>query len=665
MITAEDSANQLEQQPTSLRAAFTPRVFVIASVLLFGAVLWVRHSELLVHTINLTESTPPVPAIAALLLLAALHPALSRLGRHLSLTRREMVLIYFFVAIGSMMASLGVMRMVVPCATVPFYFATPDNNMELLQPHIPQWLRPTDPEVIRTLWEATEGPVPWRAWVRPILHWTLFLTLLWGTMLCLTVLLRKPWVENERLAFPLLYLPLDMTEGVEGEAQGIPFFRDPLMWIGFALAVAFNVINIVNSLNPAVPAPGRRYDIGALFTERPWSALRPLSFDYRPEIVGLGYLVSLEVAFSVWVFAIAERLANVVMVAFRGDVPGFPFPQEQGAGAYLLMAALLLWRIRGHIGGACKALLGMQRPVRDPQDPFAPRWALLGTILGGAGILLWCHIAGMKVLAAAIYFVFLFGFAITYLRVRCETGTPSTWLFPFYQARKMPVALLGAERWLQLTGPTTMTIWAMLYFLSRGFFFSSTAYALEGYRVAEELRARARDWALAGMVAVVLGLLMAWWMHLDTYYEYGGNVVESGGVAGGPRTRMTVNEYRSTAGLLVRPTGPDRPRSMAMGVGALITGALVLARMRFLRFPLHPLGYAMAGAFSSQIWGGFFTIWLLKGAILRFGGVRLYKRLTPAFIGLALGHFFTMGIAWAAIGGRFGVAAERARVWFT
>ena len=87
--------------------------------------------------------------------------------------------------------------------------------------------------------------------------------------------------------------------------------------------------------------------------------------------------------------------------------------------------------------------------------------------------------------------------------------------------------------------------------------------------------------------------------------------------------------------------------------------------VHYLRFPLHPLGYAMAAAFSSQIWGGFFAVWLVKGAILRFGGVRMYKRLTPMFIGLALGHFFTMGIAWAAIGSYFGQAAERARVWFT
>jgi len=653
-------------QQAGARRALTPRALAIGTALLFGAVLWVRHSELLVHTINLTESTPPVPAIAALLLLVILRPLLARLGRWMSLTRREMVLVYFFVAIGSMMPSLGVLRMVIPCATVPYYFATAENNYEVLQPHVPEWLRPTDPEAVRTLWEGTEGPVPWAQWAAPIAHWTLFIALLWATALCLTVLVRRPWVEDERLAFPLLYLPLDMTEGSAAAQPDHPtFFRDPIMWIGFLLAVAFNVVNIVNSLNPGVPAPGRSFNIGQLFTERPWSALQPLTLDYRPEILGLGYMVSLEVAFSVWVFALAQRLANVVAVGGGADIAGFPFAQEQGAGAYLLMAALLLWRARRQIGGALRALLGRAAPVQSVGDPCAPRWALVGLVAGMIAVVAWCRAAGMNALAAAAYLVVLLGFALTYFRIRAETGTPSTWLFPFYQARKLPVYLLGAERWLTIGGPATMTVWAMLFFLSRGFLFSSTAYALEGYRAADELRARARDWALAGLLAVVLGLLMAWWMHLDTYYEFGGNVVESGGISGGPRTALAIREYQEMASSIVRPTGPDRQRSIASGMGALIAGVLVLLRTRFLRFPLHPLGYAMAAAYSGQIWGGFFAIWLVKGAILRFGGVRTYKRLTPASIGLALGHFFTMGIAWAAIGGRYGIAAERARVWFT
>lgn len=133
----------------------------------------------------------------------------------------------------------------------------------------------------------------------------------------------------------------------------------------------------------------------------------------------------------------------------------------------------------------------------------------------------------------------------------------------------------------------------------------------------------------------------------------------------GPRTGLTIREYQATAADLIKPSRPDNSRRAAVAVGGVIAGVLVLARSVHLRFPLHPLGYAMAAAYSYQIWGGFFVVWVLKSLIFKLGGVRMYKRLTPAFIGLALGHFFTMGIAWAIIGSFYGVAAERARVWFT
>jgi hypothetical protein len=51
---------------------------------------------------------------------------------------------------------------------------------------------------------------------------------------CLSVILRKQRAENEALSFPLLKLPLELTEGMEAEGGRVPpFFRNPAMWNGF------------------------------------------------------------------------------------------------------------------------------------------------------------------------------------------------------------------------------------------------------------------------------------------------------------------------------------------------------------------------------------------------------------------------------------------------
>src|SRR2546430_11641213 len=63
----------------------------------------------------------------------------------------------------------------------------------------------------------------------------------------LMLLLRRQWVQNERLSFPLLYLPLALTaEGKEGFG---PIFRQPLMWWGIGAAAAWNALNIWHALD--------------------------------------------------------------------------------------------------------------------------------------------------------------------------------------------------------------------------------------------------------------------------------------------------------------------------------------------------------------------------------------------------------------------------------
>ena len=51
----------------------------------------------------------------------------------------------------------------------------------------------------------------WEPWLGPFLAWLVFMMTLYFVMVCMLVLLRKQWVENEKLAFPLTILPLEMT----------------------------------------------------------------------------------------------------------------------------------------------------------------------------------------------------------------------------------------------------------------------------------------------------------------------------------------------------------------------------------------------------------------------------------------------------------------------
>ena len=50
-----------------------------------------------------------------------------------------------------------------------------------------------------------------RGWLQPMVWWTIFLTVLAFVMLCTNTIIRKQWIERERLTYSLIDLPFEMT----------------------------------------------------------------------------------------------------------------------------------------------------------------------------------------------------------------------------------------------------------------------------------------------------------------------------------------------------------------------------------------------------------------------------------------------------------------------
>ena len=72
--------------------------------------------------------------------------------------------------------------------------------------------------------------------------------------------------------------------------------------------------------------------------------------------------------------------------------------------------------------------------------------------------------------------------------------------------------------------------------------------------------------------------------------------------------------------------------------------------MRSAFCPFHPAGYLISGEQSTmgRLWFSIFIAWSLKNILLKVGGIRLYRRLFPLFLGLILGEFIVGG-AWVLI----------------
>ena len=649
---ARAAAADMPEAPRTARG-LTLRSMIIAVVLLIAANVWTKYAALVTLSSQVAMSVPPIPALMGLILLLAVRP----IGAAFRLSRRELLFVYVFLTLSVALTSGGALREFMPEMTALQYFATPENGWAEFAEHVPSWLAPTDADVIRGYYEGSEAGVPWRHWIVPLGSWSLLFLLLLGSLLCVALLFYDEWSERERLAFQLTEIPLSMTAPHEPGRKIPLLWADPVMWIGFGLAAVYNGLNILHAFNPGVQALGLSYPLGGLFTERPWSALSDVTFEYRPEVLGLGYLMPQEVVVSTLVFYGVLKLEGVGALALGYDIPRFPHAYSQASGSFVAMALILIFIARHRLLEIFQdALAGRGRTDRT--------WAAWGLIIGLLGIFVWCRAAGMSALTAVMFFGVLLLMALTYARIRAETGLPLQWGYPVSRANMMLTSCFGTDLFKRHGGVQSLTIYYMSWFLTRGYLPNLSAYHFEGLRIANEGGIRRREMVLTLLLALVLGMAVSYCVQLGAYYDYGANFLEGGTHGGGMRVAaarygFTLLKQASATGIKL-----DMGETLATIWGIAVTIALTMVRARVARFPLHHLGFVIGVTRGYRAWGPLLLAAMLKSVAIRLGGVSLYRRLVPAAIGVVLGHFVVAGGLWSIAALFGGEAFRRYQVWF-
>lgn len=637
--------------------AITVRACLCALILLVVANIWMLYAELVTLSAQVTMSVPPIPALMGLIVLLAVRP----LGRWLHLSRRELLFIYIFLTLSVALTSGGALREFLPELTVLQYFATPENGWAQYVVHQPDWLFPKDPEIIRAYYEGGEMALPWRHWLLPLASWSGFFLILLGTLLCVALLFYDDWAEREKLIFPVTELPLAMTAPQDLAHRIPPFWRDPVMWIGFGLAAVHNGLNILHAFNPAVPALGFSYGFDKIFTERPWSVLGEVTIFHRPEVLGFAYLMPQDVVVSSLIFyglILAEGIGAVMM---GYDIPRFPHLESQAAGAFVSFALILIWMSRKSLLESFRGAFGGDPEARQP---FLKKLAVWGLCVGLVAIYWFWTAAGMAPLTIFIFFGLLLLIALTYARIRAQAGLPEQWAYPVTQAVLMPQAIFGSALNRAAGGIPNLTIYYSAWFLARGYLPNLSAYHFEGLHIGESGGLRRREVVTSLLAAVVLGMAVSLAVQLHAGYSFGANFLEGGTHGGGMRVadaRYGFNMLKDAATVGIKPI----PTEFGAAVfGFFITIGLTILRAQFARFPLNHLGYIIGTTRGYRTWGGLLFAAIIKAIAVRLGGVGLYRRLIPGAIGLILGHFVLAGGVWS-IAALFGGEAFRLyQVWF-
>lgn len=564
-------------------------------------------------------------------LVAVVNPLLGLIGRRLRLERSELLVVFVAALLASSVVTWGLVGQLLPIMTGAGYYATPENHWEdLLSMHTAGWLVVSDEAATREFYEGTragEG-VPWRPWLLPLGAWALFVAALAATSIGLMILVHRQWIEHERLVYPLMWLPVEMA-GDEGGASLWPsLLRNRLLWIGALVAIVPSVVIGLRHYYPVVPDLKLRFDtILPLQRER---VLLRMWTNFM--VVAFAYLINADLGLSLWFFALFSALQTPVLRLMGVSVgakeiysSGSLAVSNQAMGAMIFLVGASLWAARGDIARGFAALLGGARGTDARPTAAAGAVCLAG---GLVGMVWWLVASGLRPVAAVLLILAAMVTFIALTRAAVQGGVPVS------RAALIPQSFVLHALGSHAVGPAGIASLAYSFAWSADIRVFLMPFAAHGLKVWSEAGVRRRGFLPLVALTLAVALVVSTVTTLVLAYARGGVSLSSWLFAGCPRAAFTF-----AASSLQNPVTPSLSWWLWMLAGGVVMWGLTAVHMRFIGWPLHPLGFAIAPTQPVQdLWFSILLGWLTKTVVLRYGGFRVYDRGIRVMLGLILGQ---------------------------
>ena len=615
-------------------------VLALGTVLTVANCYWVVLAEAIWRTMHLSVQSIAFNAVFCLFILVVVNLALQRFLPRAALSKSELLMIYTMMCMGATVGGHGFMQLLIPMMGHAYWFATPENDWaNLIWPHIPSWMGITDRAALTNHYRGESSFYTWEnfsAWLVPILVWSAFVFMFVLVMLMINVLVRRQWVEGEKLTYPIIQLPLRMIN------EPSYLFRNRLLWAGFSIVALLNVLNQLHYMYPKIPYIHLKlHDLSQYFAERPWSGIGWFPISFYPSVIGLGFLIPLDLLFSCWFFYLFWKAQRIIIFAFSlsgrgGAYAGYQGMIEQSAGGYIGLFFIAIWVSRRHLLRVARAALGLGN-MDESNEPMSYRSALFLLILGFLFLVGFSRVAGMSIWLAVVFFALYLMLNVAITRMRAEMGVPVHDIHNGGPDLLLPPAL-GTRR----LGPRNLTIISMFWWFNRTHYSDPMPHQLEEFKLAEQTRASNRIMLFVMLFATVISIFATFWSFVDPSHRVGMETARMNWVG-----RESMDRLQNW---LLNPTEPNPSTPMNFGIGMIVTLFLAFMRTRFLWWPFHPAGYAVSNSWGMTIaWFPLFIAWVVKSLIMRFGGLKVHRQVLPFFLGLMLGDF-VIGSSLSVIG---------------
>ena len=630
------------EPPVRRRDGVTFRSIVLGLLLLPVNGVYLIASEILWLTAAPTALSLFYNVVFVLFWLVLINLALKRFRPAWALQPGELLVVYTMLSIASAVCSIDMLDVLIPTLSHLHHFQRIEGQYDEIMAHLPEWLVVNDATATNAFYLGQESifdPAVYRPWLRPLFIWMWFILALFAVMAGLILIFRRPWTEHEKLAYPIIQVPMLLVTETES------LLRSRLFWIGFSLVGSINVLNGLHHFYPPIPGIPlvKVVDIASFFPERPWAAMGRTMVSFYPFAIALCFFMPLDLVFSCWFFYFVFK-AQRVAASYIGvhGMSGFPYVGEQTCGGYYALALAAVWICRRHLFRLARLLFGAPCDDMEAGERAEARTAAALICGGGTFLVAFSLYHGMNPYVALFFFTSYFLVAVAITRMRAELGYLSHDLHhigPQFQT----VNFLGQPE-MKDRFPRDLVMFGFYHFITRAYRSHPMPHGMEALRVAQRLELSRWRYLAAMGIAALGGILAAYWAILYVFTKHGASNISSVGEWMGRETWMHVNQWF---------TAPERRLpypTYAILIGLLFGSGLAVLRMNFAWWPLHPVGYAVSGSWSmDQLWMCFITAWVLKSLLLKYGGAKAYRNIWPLLVGVILGDFIA-GNAWTLYG---------------
>lgn len=522
-------------------------------------------------------------------------------------------------------------------------------NPQILNPvfqSFSSWVLPKSQQVALDFWIGVGTPtVPWGEWLRPILLWSVFFTVAYFLLLCIANLVVRYWNDVEHLNYPIAVLIEEMTDIDNVEKKTCSFWRNSYAWIGMIISALFVGVNWLSRYFAVVPTIPTSFSIAPLmhWLGDIWfvvSGTHPMAFSHpagvmylSPISVGIGYLMSADVAFSIWFMVTIMFIVRIVALFVFGNSPETIHmlrPSAMTMGGYIGLALYCLWLARRDVAEVFKLAMGRNASREERENPaMNSRVSAIGLIL----CILFMIVFGSVFLNAnpavtALVVILYITTALGAARIRAESGIPMTVTAGQHWEFDVVLRSLG----LDTVGDSTAASFHFYQPLSYGRMGGMMASAVDAYKMGDHACIKRKYITYILLVAFVVSIIFGWTIGLPVAYNYGGGKLHSfyqnfGADMG---NRIVVHRQEFMTG--------DVGTIIAIIIAMFITYVLTRLRTLYYWWPINPIGFVMSqNPFIVFVWPGFFVAWLIKVLVLRFAGHEVMKKIRPLFIGLVVG----------------------------